>query len=122
MLLRAPRLARFISVLGTNDNACAYISARLCPDCIERTALLYPVPFLDGDVAEWLRSGLQIRVCRFDSGRHLQQPQERIDGPAANAAQANFVDWTDEGRMCPPGHHLILGRQPAPSRRQGRSR
>lgn len=23
-------------------------------------------------MAEWLRSGLQIRVCRFDSGRHLQ--------------------------------------------------
>ena len=25
-----------------------------------------------GDVAEWLRSGLQIRVRRFDSGRRLQ--------------------------------------------------
>jgi hypothetical protein len=27
-----------------------------------------------GDVAEWLRSGLQIRVRRFDSGRRLQAP------------------------------------------------
>lgn len=26
-----------------------------------------------GDVAEWLRSGLQIRVRRFDSGRRLQR-------------------------------------------------
>ena len=28
-------------------------------------------PPLHGDVAEWLRSGLQIRVHRFDSGRRL---------------------------------------------------
>ena len=26
---------------------------------------------INGDVAEWLRSGLQIRVRRFDSGRRL---------------------------------------------------
>ena len=30
--------------------------------------------FTIGDVAEWLRSGLQIRVRRFDSGRRLHRP------------------------------------------------
>ena len=34
-------------------------------------------PFHDGDVAEWLRSGLQIRVRRFDSGRRLQPSRWR---------------------------------------------
>src|SRR5262245_205156 len=29
--------------------------------------------FTIGDVAEWLRSGLQIRVRRFDSGRRLHK-------------------------------------------------
>jgi hypothetical protein len=28
----------------------------------------------DGHVAEWLRSGLQIRARRFDSGRGLHPP------------------------------------------------
>ena len=41
--------------------------------CVALGALLYPPPLAQGDVAEWLRSGLQIRVYRFDSGRRLQR-------------------------------------------------
>ena len=35
-----------------------------------RPAHVWAAPF-DGHVAEWLRSGLQIRAPRFDSGRGL---------------------------------------------------
>ena len=31
-----------------------------------------------GAVAEWLRSGLQNRVHRFNSGRHLQENQKQV--------------------------------------------
>ena len=34
----------------------------------------------DGAVAEWLCSGLQIRLCRFDSGPCLQYPKEKLPG------------------------------------------
>ena len=34
----------------------------------------------DGHVAEWLRSGLQNRLPRFNSGRGLQLPLRNIDG------------------------------------------
>ncbi len=48
----------------------------------------------DGLVAEWLRSGLQIRVRRFDSGRGLQPslPKERRFGRLRpKAARATAV-------------------------------
>ncbi len=41
------------------------------PRVWEPEVLAY-IPAGAGDVAEWLRSGLQIRLPRFDSGRHLQ--------------------------------------------------
>ena len=41
------------------------------PRVWQREALAYGMAGT-GDVAEWLRSGLQIRLPRFDSGRHLQ--------------------------------------------------
>src|SRR5690606_5725845 len=37
-----------------------------------RRCYIEPRQVADGTVAEWLRSGLQIRVPRFDSGRCLQ--------------------------------------------------
>jgi hypothetical protein len=37
---------------------------------VRSVACALPLP-LPGDVAEWLRSGLQSRLHRFDSGRRL---------------------------------------------------
>jgi hypothetical protein len=37
-----------------------------------------------GDVAEWLRSGLQIRASRFDSGRRLQNPFRKVPQTSAS--------------------------------------
>ena len=34
----------------------------------------YATIYIHGALAEWLRSGLQNRVHRFNSGRHLQIP------------------------------------------------
>ena len=48
-----------------------------------RRCYIEPRQVADGTVAEWLRSGLQIRVPRFDSGRCLQ-----ISGPVADVPHA----------------------------------
>jgi hypothetical protein len=41
----------------------------------------------DGHVAEWLRSGLQSRVRRFDSGRGLHFPVMAVSGAAGASLQ-----------------------------------
>ena len=38
----------------------------------------YSFKGLSGDVAKWLGSGLQNRLRRFNSGRHLQLPFKEI--------------------------------------------
>jgi hypothetical protein len=49
-----------------------------------------PLPFrvAQGDVAEWLRSGLQSRVHRFDSGRRLSPEAPPHAGLSAFGAEA----------------------------------
>jgi hypothetical protein len=47
---------------------------------------------LHGDVAEWLRSGLQSRLHRFDSGRRLHREQPEIQ---------TFAD-------ADPGYHRVM--------------
>ena len=46
-----------------------------------------------GDVAEWLRSGLQIRGHRFESGRRLHQPLKKKDQPVSmpNTVNKDYV-------------------------------
>ena len=53
------------------------------------------LPVLLGAVAEWLRSGLQSRVHRFDSGRRLWQrarrsPRAGADRVAGTAAEPHL--------------------------------
>ena len=64
MLHRIVGCRRFISLAARRDNHTIVGSVLLCYRRPRSTG---------GDVAEWLRSGLQIRVRRFDSGRRLQR-------------------------------------------------
>ena len=48
-----------------------------------------------GDVAEWLRNGLQNRVLRFNSGRRLQSLHWREDG-------SGWRPWPPEPFCAPP--------------------
>ena len=45
-------------------------------------SLMYRSP--EGHVAEWLRSGLQNRLPRFNSGRGLQENQSLSPSPSSN--------------------------------------
>ena len=56
--------------------------------CMTASPALRHAP--QGDVAEWLRSGLQIRVRRFDSGRRLQQNPGDITGLACSGLEQRF--------------------------------
>jgi hypothetical protein len=65
-----------------------------------------------GDVAEWLRSGLQSRVHRFDSGRRLSlaaRPRSAAWAPAAGSHPARspgavaVTIHVDAGARTPPG-------------------
>jgi hypothetical protein len=65
-------------------------------------------------VAEWLRSGLQSRVRRFDSGRGLHQIYPYLAGFWPGVANMRRKAWNLLKNACesPPrvNHHVKIGR------------
>ena len=78
-----------------------------------------------GELAEWLRSGLQIRVHRFESGTRLQtflgseaarqtrdHKQSMTWSTASQVESANSIEAAELAMQIPPAHFGRTGRVP----------
>src|SRR5687767_8048947 len=64
-----------------------------------------------GDVAEWLRSGLQSRLSRFDSGRRLHINSKYINDLGLRSQAKVTTETLDQGgnsgdRDCAPANQI----------------
>src|ERR1700742_4266368 len=60
-----------------------------------------------GHVAEWLRSGLQNRLRRFNSGRGLQQLYQYLRRVPSQRAAGRFCPARDSVGTLPPRHRKL---------------